>query len=58
VRVISGFTKPSKVNEEAFLAASTTSTDLAPASPFAESTAVPKNCDEERVKAKARGAAI
>ena len=57
VRKISGFTKPSKANEEAFesavaeiaLAASRLLASL-------ESSAAPKNRDEEAARAKARSA--
>ena len=58
VRKISGFTKPSKANEAAFLAAidevATASARLLRA---LETTAPPKNRDEEAAKAKARAAA-
>jgi hypothetical protein len=57
VRKISGFTKPSKANEEAFLAAvdevAAISTRLLRA---LETTAPPKNREEEAAKAKARAA--
>ena len=57
VRKISGFTKPSKANEEAFLAAIE---DVAAASMrllrSLETTAPPKNREEEAAKAKARAA--
>jgi hypothetical protein len=57
VRKISGFTKPSKVNEEAFLAAID---EVAEASTrllrSLETTAPPKNREEEAAKAKARSA--
>ena len=58
VRKISGFTKPSKANEEAFEAAvheiaSVSSRFLC----SLETTAPPKNRDEEAAKAKARAAA-
>ena len=55
VRKISGFTKPSKANEAAFLAAVD---DIAGISArlllSLESTAPPKNREEEAAKAKAR----
>jgi hypothetical protein len=58
VRKISGFTKPSKANEEAFNQAveevATASTRLLRA---LETTAPPKNREDEAVKAKARSAA-
>lgn len=57
VRKISGFTKPSKANEAAFLAAID---DVAAASAkllrALETTAPPKNREEEAAKAKARAA--
>jgi hypothetical protein len=57
VRKISGFTKPSKANEEAFLAAID---EVAEASTrllrSLETNAPPKNRDEEAAKAKARSA--
>ncbi len=57
VRKISGFTKPSKANEAAFLAAidevAATSGRLLRA---LETTALPKNREEEAAKAKARAA--
>jgi hypothetical protein len=57
VRKISGFTKPSKANEEAFLAAVE---DVAAVSMrllrSLETTATPKNREEEAAKAKARAA--
>jgi hypothetical protein len=57
VRKISGSTKPSKANEAAFLAAID---DVAAASArlllSLETTAVPKNREEEAAKAKARSA--
>jgi hypothetical protein len=57
VRKISGFTKPSKANEEAFLAAvdevATASTRLLHS---LQTIAPPKNRDEEAAKAKARAA--
>ncbi len=57
VRKISGFTKPSITNEAAFLAAvkdvSAISTRLLHA---LETTATPKNREEEAAKAKARAA--
>jgi hypothetical protein len=58
VRKISGFSKPSKVNEEAFLAAieevTAASTRLLRS---LETNAPPRNREEEAAKAKARGAA-
>ncbi|HUD66456.1 MAG TPA: DUF2277 domain-containing protein [Candidatus Sulfotelmatobacter sp.] len=58
VRKISGFTKPSKANEAAFLAAID---EVAGASTrllhSLETTATPRNREEEAAKAKARGAA-
>ncbi len=57
VRKISGFNKPSKTNEAAFLAAideiAAISTRLLHS---LETTAVPKNREEEAAKAKARSA--
>lgn len=57
VRKISGFTKPSKANEAAFLAAID---EVAGASSrllrSLETTAPPKNREEEAAKAKARAA--
>ena len=57
VRKISGFTKPSKANEDAFLAAvdevAAVSARLLHA---LETTAPPKNREEEAAKAKARAA--
>jgi hypothetical protein len=57
VRKISGFTKPSKTNEEIFLAAveevAAVSSRLLHA---LETTAPPKNREEEASKAKARAA--
>ena len=58
VRKISGFTKPSKANEPAFLAAIE---EVAAASKrlllSMETTAEPKNREEEAARAKARAAA-
>jgi hypothetical protein len=58
VRKISGFSKPSKANEAAFLAAVE---EVAGASTrllrSLETNAPPKNREEEAAKAKARGAA-
>ena len=58
VRKISGFAKPSKANEPAFLAAIE---EVAAASKrlvsSLETTAPPKNREEEAAKAKARSAA-
>jgi hypothetical protein len=57
VRKISGFTKPSKANESAFLAAVE---DIAGVSSrllrSLETTAAPRNREEEAAKAKARAA--
>ena len=57
VRKISGFNKPSKANEEAFLAAvdgiAAISTELLRS---LETNAPPKNREEEAAKAKARNA--
>jgi hypothetical protein len=57
VRKISGFTKPSKANEEAFL---TAVEEVARVSMrllrSLETTATPKNREEEAAKAKARAA--
>jgi hypothetical protein len=57
VRKISGFTKPSKANEAAFL---TAIDEVAAAArqllESLETTAPPKNRDEEAAKAKARAA--
>jgi hypothetical protein len=57
VRKISGFNKPSKANEAAFLAAidevATASSRLLSS---LETNAAPKNRDEEAAKAKARAA--
>ncbi len=58
VRKISGFTKPSKANEEAFMAAID---EVAAASSrllaSLQTTASPRNREEEASKAKARAAA-
>lgn len=58
VRKISGFTKPSRANEAAFLAAvdeiAAVSTRLIYS---LETNALPRNREEEAAKAKARGAA-
>jgi hypothetical protein len=58
VRKISGFTKPSKANESSFLAAVD---EVAAASArllhSLETSAPPKNREEEAAKAKARGVA-
>jgi hypothetical protein len=57
VRKISGFTKPSRVNEEAFFAAVD---EITAASvrlmASLETTATPKNREEEAAKARARSA--
>lgn len=58
VRKISGFSKPSKANEEAFMSAveaiAGISTQLLSS---LETNALPRNREEEAAKAKARGAA-
>jgi hypothetical protein len=57
VRKISGFTKPSKANETAFLAAVDEVAEVASRLLGAlETTAPPKNREEEAAKAKARAA--
>jgi hypothetical protein len=57
VRKISGFTKPSKANEPAFLAAVEEVARVAARLLRAlETTAPPKNREEEAAKAKARAA--
>jgi hypothetical protein len=57
VRKISGFTKPSKANEAAFLAAvDEVATVSAKLLRSLETTAPPKNREEEAAKAKARAA--
>jgi hypothetical protein len=57
VRKISGFTKPSKANEPAFLAAVEEVAGVAARLLRAlETTAPPKNREEEAAKAKARAA--
>ena len=57
VRKISGFTKPSKSNEAAFLAAVDEVTEIsARLLRSLETTAPPKNREEEAAKAKARAA--
>jgi hypothetical protein len=57
VRKISGFTKPSKANEDAFEAAVEDITQVAKRLLASlETTAPPKNRDEEAIKAKARSA--
>ena len=57
VRKISGFTKPSKANEAAFLAAVDDITAIASGLLRSlETTAPPKNREEEAAKAKARTA--
>jgi len=56
VRKISGFTKPSKANEGAFLAAVEQITGIsADLLRTLETNAPPKNREEEAIKAKARG---
>jgi hypothetical protein len=55
VRKISGFTKPSQANEEAFFQAVDEIKDVAYRLLHSlETTAVPKNREEEAAKAKAR----
>ncbi len=57
VRKISGFTKPSKANEAAFLAAVDEIAEVASRLLGAlETTAPPKNRDDEAAKSKARAA--
>jgi len=57
VRKISGFTKPSKANEAAFLAAVDEVAQIsARLLASLETTAPPKNREEEAAKAKARAA--
>jgi hypothetical protein len=57
VRKISGFTKPSKANEDAFLAAVEVVAEVSMKLLRAlETTAPPKNREEEAAKAKARAA--
>lgn len=57
VRKITGFSKPSKVNEAAFLAAVDQVTTISRALLLSlETTASPKNREEEAAKAKARSA--
>ncbi len=57
VRKISGFTKPSKANEEAFLAAVEEVAGISMRLLRSlETTAAPKNREEEAAKAKARAA--
>lgn len=57
VRKISGFTKPSKTNEQAFLAAVDEIAGVAKHLLISlETTAPPKNREEESAKAKARAA--
>jgi len=57
VRKISGFTKPSKANEAAFLQAVDDVTDIsARLLRKLETSAPPKNREEEAAKAKARAA--
>jgi hypothetical protein len=58
VRKISGFNKPSKANEDAFNLAIAEVTDVATRLLDAlQTTAPPRNREEEAAKAKARGAA-
>jgi hypothetical protein len=58
VRKISGFTKPSKANEESFLGAVEEVAEVsARLLRSLETNAPPKNREEEAAKAKARGAA-
>ena len=57
VRKITGFNKPSKTNEEAFLAAVDEIAEVASSLLHSlETTAPPKNREEEAAKARARGA--
>jgi hypothetical protein len=57
VRKISGFTKPSKVNEAAFLAAIDEVAGVAKRLLYSlETSAPPKNREEEAARAKARAA--
>ena len=57
VRKITGFSKPSKANESAFLAAVEQVTIISRALLLSlETTAPPKNREEEAAKAKARSA--
>ena len=57
VRKISGFTKPSKANEAAFLTAvDEVSSAAARLLELLQTTAPPKNREEEAAKAKARAA--
>jgi hypothetical protein len=57
VRKISGFTKPSKANEEAFEKAIEDITKISSRLLYAlETSAPPKNREEEAAKAKARAA--
>ena len=57
VRKITGFNKPSKTNEEAFLAAVDEIAEVASRLLHSlETTAPPKNREEEAAKARARGA--
>ena len=57
VRKISGFTKPSKANETSFLAAVDEVAAVSKRLLYAlETTAPPKNREEEAAKAKARAA--
>ena len=58
VRKISGFNKPSKANEEAFLLAIDQVTEVATRLlDSLQTTAPPRSREEEAAKAKARGAA-
>jgi hypothetical protein len=58
VRKISGFTKPSKANEEAFLAAVDEVAEVSGRLlKTLETTAPPRNREEEAAKAKARAVA-
>jgi hypothetical protein len=57
VRKISGFTRPSKVNEVAFLAAVDQVAEISSRLLISlETTAAPRSREEEAAKAKARGA--
>lgn len=57
VRKITGFNKPSKANEDAFLTAVEEIADVSSRLPLSlDTTAPPKNREEEAAKAKARAA--
>jgi len=58
VRKITGFNKPSKANEKAFLEAIDKITDISTHLLYSlETSALPRNREEEAAKAKARSAA-